>query len=108
MEVMVAIKFKSSDRPGRTPGVGNEKIAEAVAMAMASAKKANAAEQAKIINIRLVCERTSLSKGQIDRLVARGCFPKPIGLSEKRRGWVDVEVSEWIAEKMRGRESGPN
>jgi prophage regulatory protein len=103
METKMVLQRKSLDRPGRTAGTGPQQIAVAVVEAMHSARLN---DRVKVIRIREVCERTSLSKGQIQRLVNLGQFPKPMALSEKRRGWVDNEISEWIAEKMRGRESG--
>ena len=37
----------------------------------------------------------SLSVPAVERLVARGTFPKPRQLTDKRVGWLVREVEEW-------------
>jgi len=49
-----------------------------------------------------VCERTSLSRATLDRLVAAGEFPKPIRLTERRLASNEAEVQNWMADKLAG------
>lgn len=49
-----------------------------------------------------VCERTSLSRATLDRLVAAGEFPKPIRLTERRLAFNEAEVQNWMADKLAG------
>ena len=47
-----------------------------------------------------VCERTSLSRASLDRLVSTGAFPKPIRLTERRLAYEDAKVAAWMAGKL--------
>lgn len=47
-----------------------------------------------------VCERTSLSRASLDRLVAAGKFPKPIRLTERRLAYDEAKVAAWMAERV--------
>ena len=48
-----------------------------------------------------VADATSLSRRQIQDLVADGAFPAPIRLSERRVGWLAHEIEAWIADRPR-------
>jgi prophage regulatory protein len=46
-----------------------------------------------------VCERTSLSRSTLDRLVAAGTFPAPIRLTDRRLAYDAAVVERWMLEK---------
>lgn len=56
--------------------------------------------QIRFLDMRRVCDRTSLSKTHVDRLAGRGDFPKPVQLSGKRRAWVEEEVDAWCKARL--------
>ncbi len=35
--------------------------------------------------------------------MAKGRFPKPVLLSEKRVAWVESEIDQWVAERIASR-----
>ena len=48
---------------------------------------------------------TGLSRSTIYQYVKDGAFPKPVPVGPRAVGWLESEVSEWIAERVRiGRE----
>lgn len=47
-----------------------------------------------------VCERTSLSRATLDRLVASGQFPKPVRIAARRLAFKAADVEEWMLEKV--------
>ena len=49
----------------------------------------------RLLHLKEVLNRTSLSRTSIYRLMARGRFPDPIALGA-RRAWVEAEVAQWI------------
>lgn len=48
---------------------------------------------------KVVCERITLSRATLDRLVAAGCFPPPIRITPHRLAYKAHEVQAWIEEK---------
>ena len=50
----------------------------------------------KILSVRQVAEKTSVSMPQIRRMSAAGEMPKPIKISQSRLGWSEVEVNSWL------------
>jgi prophage regulatory protein len=50
----------------------------------------------RIIRLRAVRERTSLSKSTLRSLEAAGQFPRRIQLGPRATGWYEDEVSAWI------------
>ena len=53
----------------------------------------------KLLTPKAVCERTSLSRSSLDRLVAIGHFPRPIRITERRLAYDAAAVEAWIDEK---------
>ena len=49
----------------------------------------------RLLHLRAVMDRTSLSRTSIYRLKALGEFPSSVALGG-RVAWVEAEVSEWI------------
>lgn len=47
-----------------------------------------------------------LSKTQIYRLIAAGQFPKSIFLSQASVGWLESDISAWIAAKLKAARAG--
>jgi prophage regulatory protein len=47
---------------------------------------------------------TGLRSTQIDALIQRGEFPKPVKLSERRKGWLESELITWQQQRIAGRE----
>lgn len=57
-----------------------------------------------IIRLPDVKRRTGLSRSSIYSFIQSDKFPKPISLGERAVGWLESEISSWIAERaeMRG------
>lgn len=49
-----------------------------------------------ILNAKQVTEKVSLSRTTIWRLERKGRFPKRVALSERRVGWKEIEIEEWL------------
>ena len=56
--------------------------------------------ETKLLTPKAVCERTSLSRSSLDRLVASGEFPQPIRITERRLAYRAHDVQMWIEEKV--------
>lgn len=50
---------------------------------------------------RQVETRTGLSRSTIYQYVKDGVFPKPVPLGPRAVGWLESEVNEWIAERVK-------
>jgi prophage regulatory protein len=53
-------------------------------------------EAPRLLALRAVTDRTSLSRMSILRAVARGDFPRPLRLSSQRIAWRESDVADWI------------
>lgn len=49
---------------------------------------------------------TALHRTQIELLISRGEFPRPIKLSARRRAWLADEVATWQARRIAERDHG--
>ena len=58
----------------------------------------------KIIRAAKLPDFTGLQRTQIDALIQRGEFPKPVKLSERRKGWLESEVVAWQQARIAARE----
>ena len=47
------------------------------------------------------------SPAHIDRLEKAGLFPKRVQLGPCRVGWVESEVLEWLADRIKQRDAAP-
>ena len=45
--------------------------------------------------------RTGLSRSTIYQFIKDGAFPKPVPLGPRAVGWLESEVSEWIAARVK-------
>lgn len=53
----------------------------------------------RLLTVRQVTERTSLSRASIRRRVDAGAFPLPVRIPDSTRvGWLEHEIDEWIAQ----------
>lgn len=63
---------------------------------------ADAAQHAQVLLRRKQVEaRTGLARSTIYQYVRAGTFPKPVPLSSRAVGWIESEISDWIAERIR-------
>lgn len=54
----------------------------------------------RLIKSAVVCDRTSLSRSTVWRLVKKAQFPAPLPISIHRVAWSEREVSDWIANRV--------
>jgi len=54
-----------------------------------------------ILRCKQVQARTGLSRSTIYAHVKAGLFPGPVPLGPRAVGWVESDVSTWIAERMK-------
>jgi len=54
-----------------------------------------------ILRRKQVEARTGLSRSTIYQYVKDGAFPKPVPLGPRAVGWLESEVSEWIAGRVK-------
>ena len=53
-----------------------------------------------LLTLAQVGAKTSLSRAQIYRLIEANRFPPSIKLGDRRKAWIESEVSEWIEAKI--------
>ncbi len=56
--------------------------------------------ETRLLTPKAVCERTSLSRSSLDRLVAAGEFPQPIRITERRLAYSSASVEAWVQDKV--------
>lgn len=56
--------------------------------------------QPSILRRNQVQARTGLSRSTIYLYMKSGLFPKPVSLGARAVGWVEAEVSDWIAKRV--------
>ncbi len=63
----------------------------------------NEANQSKlsILRRKQVQARTGLSRSTIYLYIKTDLFPKPVALGPRAVGWIESEVSEWIAARVK-------
>lgn len=54
-----------------------------------------------ILRLDDVKSRTGLSRSTIYVRIAEGEFPKPILLGPRAVGWLDTEIEDWVARRIR-------
>lgn len=54
----------------------------------------------KIIRLGAVKARCGLSRSTLYNRIAAGEFPRPVALGARSVGWVESEVSAWIAARI--------
>ena len=53
-----------------------------------------------IIRRKQVEARTGLSRSTIYLRVAEGTFPAPVNLGARAVGWIEAEISDWLAGRI--------
>ena len=53
----------------------------------------------RILSAEDVSNKTSLSASHLRRLSKEGKFPRPIQISNIRKGWLEADVDDWIERK---------
>jgi prophage regulatory protein len=58
----------------------------------------------KVLRLPQVIERTSLRRSTIYEMMGRGIFPKPVKLNLRSNGWIESEITDWVAARIADRE----
>lgn len=53
-----------------------------------------------ILRLPAVKKYTGLSRSTIYLRIAQGDFPKPISLGGRSIGWIEIEIEEWLSNKI--------
>jgi prophage regulatory protein len=53
-----------------------------------------------ILRRKEVQARTGLSRSTIYLYIKAGLFPKPVALGPRAVGWIESDVSDWIAKRV--------
>jgi len=61
----------------------------------------------KIIRLKEVLDCTGLSRTSVYMFMAEGRFPQSVPLGARSVGWLESEVQEWIAKRVKERDEGP-
>jgi len=59
--------------------------------------------RSRLVRMPVVLDRTGLSRSALYRLIADDDFPQPVKLTERSTAWVEGEVDDWIANRVRQR-----
>ena len=59
----------------------------------------------RIVRMRELTRLTGLARSRIYQLQAEGKFPKSVELGVRSVGWIELEVLEWIGEKVANRDA---
>jgi len=54
----------------------------------------------RIISLREVLSRTSMSRSAVYALQKQGEFPKSVSITERRVGFVESEIDDWLKAKI--------
>lgn len=68
-----------------------------------SKPKAGSQSKVRVLRFKEVKERVGYSRMHVDRLEKAGKFPGRIELGPNSVGWVESEIDEWLAAKIRQR-----
>lgn len=58
----------------------------------------------EILSIKQTCQRIGVSRTTLWQLTRDGGFPRPVEITDKRRGYVASEVEAWIRARMAARD----
>ena len=61
----------------------------------------------QLISIKRIARSLNLSIGTINKLVARGDFPKPIDLGVRKKQFILVQVEQWWRTRLGGMNGHP-
>lgn len=51
-------------------------------------------------------QRTGLSRSTLYQYIKDGDFPKPVRLGLRAVGWLESDISDWIATRVKGARQG--
>jgi prophage regulatory protein len=57
--------------------------------------------ESAILRRKQIEARTGFARSTIYLYIKEGIFPKPVQLGSRAVGWLESEVSEWIAERVK-------
>lgn len=60
----------------------------------------------RLLPMSVVLDRVCMSKTQPNRLIKAGLFPKPVPVGQQRVAFLDNEIDQWIADRVRLRDEG--
>lgn len=60
----------------------------------------------KILRLPKVKSRVDLSRSSIYSFIKQGKFPEPISLGDRAVGWLESEIDDWLAEKVKQSRNG--
>jgi prophage regulatory protein len=60
----------------------------------------NTADAPRLLGLKTVKDRTSLSEMTIRRMIERSQFPRPVKLSSNRVAWRELDVTTWINSRV--------
>jgi prophage regulatory protein len=60
----------------------------------------------QMLRLQQVCQATGLGRSMIYQLEAEERFPRRIKIGRRAVGWIDVEVQQWLAQRIQ--DSRPN
>lgn len=55
----------------------------------------------KILTLREVLDITKVSRSTLYQMLDRDEFPRPMKLGERKNGWTDAQIEEWIAQRAK-------
>jgi prophage regulatory protein len=58
-------------------------------------------QRLSILRRKQVQARTGLARSTIYLHIRNGTFPRPVPLGVRAVGWLESEISDWIAERVR-------
>ncbi len=61
-----------------------------------------------ILRLNQVRQRTGLGRSTVYDKVKAGDFPAPVALGNRAVGWVEAEVTDWIAGRIAASRKQPN
>lgn len=62
-------------------------------------------QEIQILKLPAVMAKTGIRRSTIYSKVAAGEFPRPVELGPNSRGWVEAEITEWLASKLAARDA---
>lgn len=65
-----------------------------------SAPDGGAVRSRRLVRLPEVLHRTGLSRSTVYRRMELGQFPKPYPLSSRIVAWAEIEIDQWIADRL--------
>ena len=56
--------------------------------------------ETRLLSPKAVCDRTSLSRSTLDRLVAARTFPQPVRITDRRLAFNAASIEAWMQEQL--------